>query len=172
MSKTTEFNEALRANGVELIDPIKDLSRFPDSDDMGIIVGLAGYKEPEDEDLRQLYENMPILPQHRTAINPVTGVTYAGEKASAYLKRFLHPGELKISADTLVKNTLLHYAKQAPAGYATVAWGFGYDLGYELAMLYVERTPEQQAAWEKAQEEERERRKEEFEERKKGYGLG
>lgn len=171
MNKTKLFNAALKTNGVDLIDPTKDLSRFADNEEMGIVVGLAGYLPPEDEDLRKLYENMPILSQHRVAVNPENGSKFVGDKAAAYLKRHLVPGELKASPDTLVKNTLLNYQKKAPERHVVRAWGFGYELGYELAVLWVERTPEQQAAWEKAQEEERQRRKAEFEQKKKNYGI-
>lgn len=141
MEKKEEFDLALAANGVTVVDPFKDLSRLIDTVDPAIVVRLGDKPPPENEADRRVHEASPMVDFHSVQC-PVTGLVTVGAFAAARFQRHFMPGELKISADTLVKNLVLNAKKGAPAGYETVLWGFGYEHGIELAVLHGHKSKE------------------------------
>jgi len=141
MTKKEEFDLALAANGVTVVDPFKDLSRLIDTVDPAIVVRLGDKPPPENETDRHIHNATPMVDFHSVQC-PVTGLVTVGAFAAARFQRHFMPGELKVSADTLVKNLVLNAKKGAPAGYETVLWGFGYEHGIELAVLHG-RTPKE-----------------------------
>lgn len=124
-----EFNLALAANGVTVVDPLKDLSRLIDTVDPAIVVRLGDKPTVHTEAERH------VVGFHST-LCPVTGKITVGSFAAARFQRHFLPGPLKISADTIVKNLIFNAKKGAPTGYETLFWGFGYEYGIELAVLH------------------------------------
>ena len=141
MEKKEEFNLALAANGVTVVDPLKDLSRLSDTLDPAVVVRIGHQPPPNTEAERRLYSATPAVDFH-SALCPVTGKISVGYLATARFQRHFMPGELKVSADTLVKNLVLNALKGAPAGYETLFWGFGYEYGIELAVLHGHKSKE------------------------------
>lgn len=129
MNNTDTFNEALRAAGVEIADPLK-MDRLLDTAVPVKVFGLDA--TPEDDPVERI--------DAHTAYCPVLHRTVVGTKVAVrFVRHFFPDVDKKGDPKEMVRFAIKHCEEDFRPGddHRTMAWGFGYEFGFELGILFV-----------------------------------